>query len=91
MAYAYVAEYTSFASDIDLSAAPPADANAGGVARLEVVDAGSGGLSLRLSGSSTTVTLTALPTGDVEFSPSRILASGTTVAKVRVWWNRRAR
>ena len=91
--FAFVKEYTSFGSDIDLRSEPPANADAGRVSRFEVVDAGSGGLALRMqennAGVGVDVALTSLTAGDVQLSPDKILASGTTVAKVRVWWNRK--
>lgn len=89
MSFAYVAEFSSFGADIDLTTVPPAAAGAAGVTRFEVLDVGSGGLALRLAGSGVNVALTGVTAGDVALNPSRILSSGTSVAKVRVWWGRR--
>jgi len=86
---AYVKEYSSFASDIDLTVEPPAEANAGSPSRIEVLDAGGGGLALEILNSGVQVTLTDLPTGDVQLNPGKILATGTSVGKIRVWWTRR--
>jgi hypothetical protein len=90
VSYAFVKEYSSFATDIDLNGEAPADVNAGAVGRVEVVTAGGGGLAMKIAGAVTaTVALTGLAAGDVPIYPEKILAAGTTVAKVRVWWNYR--
>ncbi len=84
MSATYVKEYSSFTSDIDLEAEVAGNRHATVIDRFEILSAGSGGLSAIVSGS--TVTLTDLTAGDVDIAPSKILAGGTTVAKVRVWW-----
>lgn len=88
MAFRYVREFSNFSADIDLTNTPRLAGVSVPVSlsRLEVLDAGGGGLAVVPFGEAVAVQLTDLATGDVSLTPSRILAAGTSVAKIRVWW-----
>lgn len=83
-----IKEITSFASDVDLRALVSTQ-GCWVVDSITVIDAGSGGLALR--GGFEDSILTGVANGDVISLANikKILASGTSVAKVRVAFSRK--
>jgi hypothetical protein len=81
--------YTSFGSDIDLKAATLATSGLvtnAACRRIRINAAGSGALSLQYADGSTD-TITGLQQGDqLDVQATAILASGTSVASVTVFW-----
>lgn len=81
-------EYSSFASDIDLTAEHTTGPNAGQRARyIRVVSAGSGVLNVKLEGGEgNTRSLTVANDEQILGQFETIVASGTSVSKIRVGW-----
>lgn len=82
----HAAEFSSFVDDIDLRTVAGAPAGTVAARYIEVVTAGSGGLVLT-GPNGNTVTFSGLVAGDkFPIQATKIVASGTTVTKVRVGW-----
>ncbi len=80
-----ILEYSSFGADIDLTTASARNQTA--ARYLKVTSVGSGGLVLVLSGSAgTSRTLVVTAGEEIVGKITKIVSSGTTVARVRVGW-----